>query len=139
MLLKPKQTRFKKFKKNYLSKTLETKMNILRKGFIGLKVLNSCRISNIQIEAIDLFLSKELTRRGRSWINFFPHISISKIAKETKMGKGKGAIALWCAPVKIGSVLLELDGISFTKAKLILKKLKKKLCFKTKIVQNVFK
>jgi large subunit ribosomal protein L16 len=65
MLLQPKKTKFKKFKKNYLSHTLKMKSGTLEHGFIGLKALESCRITSRQIESVRQCMNRELKRRGK--------------------------------------------------------------------------
>lgn len=134
MLLQPKKTKFKKFKKNYLSHTLETKAYKLEHGFIGLKAIESRRITSRQIESVRQCMNRDLKRKGKIWIKFFPHIPVSQTPTENRMGKGKGSIAYWCAPIKIGVVLFEITGVPFAKAKQALLKGSNKLPIKTKII-----
>ena len=110
MLLQPKRTKFKKFKKNYLSHKIETKSYKLNNGFIGLKALESIRITSRQIEAVRKCVNRDLGRKGKVWINIFPHIPVTSKPSENRMGKGKGSVDYWCAPVKIGTVLFEICG-----------------------------
>jgi large subunit ribosomal protein L16 len=65
MLLQPKKIKFKKLKKNYLSNSFETKTYSLTNGFIGLKALESCRITARQIESARQAINRELGRRGK--------------------------------------------------------------------------
>jgi large subunit ribosomal protein L16 len=134
MLLQPKKIKFKKLKKNYLSKSTETRSFVLHQGSIGLKALGSFRMTSRQIEAFRQCVNREIGRRGKIWINIFPHIPVSETPTENRMGKGKGAISYWCAPVKIGMILFEIEGIPFLKAKQALLKGSNKLPIKTKIV-----
>ena len=134
MLLQPKKTKFKKFKKIYLKNILETRAFQLNKGIIGLKALNSLRLTSRQIEAARQCINRELGRRGKIWINIFPHISVTSKPTENRMGKGKGSISYWCAPVKIGTILFEIAGVTLIKAARALMKGKNKLPIKTKIV-----
>jgi large subunit ribosomal protein L16 len=136
MLLQPKKTKFKKLKKNFLSNSLETKACHLEHGFIGLKALESYRITSRQIEAVRQCMNRELKRRGKIWIKIFPHIPVTQTPTENRMGKGKGSVAYWCAPVKIGAVLFEITGVPLVKAKQALQKGSHKLPIKTKIVIN---
>ena len=69
MLLQPKKTKFKKFKKKYLSKSIETRSYKLQRGSVGLKALGSFRITSRQIEAIRQCMNRDLGRRGKIWIN----------------------------------------------------------------------
>jgi large subunit ribosomal protein L16 len=134
MILQPKRTKYKKNKKNYLSNKIETKSYKLKHGFIGLKSLESTRITARQIEAVRKCVNRELGRKGKVWINIFPHIPVTGKPSENRMGKGKGSIDYWCSPVKIGSVLFEICGVSFAKAKTALLKGSNKLPVKTKII-----
>jgi len=136
MLLQPKKTKFKKLKKFFLSHSLETKACHLEHGFIGLKALESYRITSRQIEAVRQCMNRELKRRGKIWIKIFPHIPVTQTPTENRMGKGKGSVAYWCAPVKIGAVLFEITGVPLVKAKQALQKGSHKLPIKTKIVIN---
>jgi len=137
MLKQPKQTKFKKFKKRYLKNSLETRAFRLQRGFIGLKAKSSLRITARQIEAMRQTISRQLKRRGKIWLNIFPHIPVSSKPTEIRMGKGKGSIDYWCFHVKIGVVILELAGVSFFKAKQALLKGRNKLPIKTVIISNV--
>lgn len=134
MLLQPKKTKFKKLKKKYLSKFLETRSYKLQKGSIGLKALDSFRMTSRQIESIRQCINREIGRRGKIWINIFPHIPVSETPTENRMGKGKGSISYWCAPVKTGSILFEIEGVPLFKAQEALIKGGNKLSIKTKII-----
>jgi large subunit ribosomal protein L16 len=134
MLLQPKKTKFKKFKKNYLTNYIETKANKLTKGLIGLKALESARLTSRQIESVRQCVNRELNRKGKIWLNIFPHIAVTAKPTENRMGKGKGAVSYWCIPIKIGTILLEIGGVSFFKAKQALLKGSNKLPIKTKII-----
>jgi len=134
MLLQPNKVKFKKLKKNYLTNCLETRACQLHQGFIGLKALESLRITARQIEAGRQCINRELGRRGKIWVNVFPHVPVTSKPTENRMGKGKGAVEYWCAPVKIGTILFEITGVSFLKAKQALLKGSNKLPIKTKIV-----
>jgi large subunit ribosomal protein L16 len=134
MLLQPKKLRFKKLKKNYLKNCLETKSFELRQGNVGLKALNSMRINSRQIEAVRQCINRDLNRRGKIWINVFPQIPVTKKPTENRMGKGKGSVSFWCAPVKVGTVLFEIAGVSNMMAKQALTKGGNKLPVKTKVI-----
>lgn len=134
MLLQPKKTKFKKFKKDYLSHKIETKSCKLKHGFIGLKSLESIRLTARQIESVRKCVNRELGRKGKVWINIFPYIPVTGKPSENRMGKGKGSINYWCSPVKVGSVLFEICGVSSAKAKKALLKGSHKLPIKTKII-----
>jgi large subunit ribosomal protein L16 len=134
MLLQPKKLKFKKLKKNYLKNCLETKSFELRQGTVGLKALSSMRITSRQIEAVRQCINRDLNRRGKIWINVFPQISVTKKPTENRMGKGKGSVSFWCAPIKIGTILFEITGVSNTLAKQALTRGANKLPVKTKVI-----
>jgi len=134
MLLQPKKTKYKKLKKNYLKNNLETRACSLHQGSIGLKATESIRLTSRQIEAVRQCVNRELGRRGKIWVNIFPHIPVSAKPTENRMGKGKGAISYWCAPVKIGTILFEITGVPLLKARQALLKGSNKLTIKTKII-----
>ena len=140
MLLYPSKVNFKKQKKNYLRNTLETRAFKLSFGFIGLKATQSCRISARQIEAARQCINRQIRRKGKIWIRIFPSISVTKKPVSVRMGKGKGSPSFWCVPLKVGSILFEIVGVSLLRARRALKKAAKKLPIKTKIIlkhQNV--
>jgi large subunit ribosomal protein L16 len=134
MLLQPNKTKFKKFKKRYLSKSIETRSCSLKFGFIGLKAVEQIRITSRQIEAVRQCMNRILRRRGKIWVNIFPHIAVTSKPTENRMGKGKGAISYWCVPVKIGTILFEITGVSLIKARQALLKAANKLPIKTRII-----
>jgi large subunit ribosomal protein L16 len=134
MLLQPKKTKFKKFKKNYLSNRNKTSVSKLCHGFIGLKALSSIRINSRQIEAVRQTMNRELGRKGKIWINLFPHIPVTQTPTENRMGKGKGSTSYWCAPIKVGMLLFEINGVSPFKARQALQKGASKLSLKTQII-----
>jgi large subunit ribosomal protein L16 len=134
MLLQPKKLKFKKLKKNYLKNCLETKSFELRQGTVGLKALSSMRITSRQIEAVRQCINRDLGRSGKIWINVFPQIPVTKKPTENRMGKGKGSISFWCVPIKTGTLLFEIAGVSNMMAKRALVKGGNKLPFKTKII-----
>jgi len=136
MLKQPKQTKFKKLKKTYLKNCLETRSFCLRKGFVGLKAGESLRITARQIEALRQCISRELKRRGKIWINIFPNIPVCSKPTENRMGKGKGSVDYWCAPVKVGAILIEIGGVPFFKAKQALLKGRNKLPIKARLVSK---
>jgi len=81
-------------------------------GEYGLKALAAGWITNRQIEAARIALTRHMKRGGKLWIRVFPDKPISKKPLETRMGKGKGPPESWVAVVRPGKVLYELDGVS---------------------------
>ena len=134
MLLQPKKTKFKKFKKNYLSNCRQTNSTKLTSGIVGLKAIESIRLTARQIEAVRQIINRTLNRKGKIWLKIFPHIAVTSKPTENRMGKGKGSVDYWIFPVKNGTILVEIGGVSISKAKYALAKGAKKLPIKTKII-----
>ena len=100
----------------------------------GLKALQPAWITNKQIEAARVALTRHIKRGGKVWIRIFPDKPVTKKPAETRMGKGKGAPEFWVAVVKPGRVLFELEGITEPLAKEALALAAAKLPIKTKFV-----
>ena len=80
-------------------------------GDFGLKTLEAGWITNRQIEAARVAMTRSVKRGGKIWIRLFPDKPITKKPAETRMGKGKGAPEIWVAVVKPGKVLYEMEGV----------------------------
>jgi large subunit ribosomal protein L16 len=105
-------------------------------GEFGLKALEPAWISDRQIEAARIALTRYIKRGGKVWIRIFPDKPITKKPAETRMGKGKGSPEFWAAVVKPGRVLFEIEGVSETMAKEALRLAGNKLPIKTKFVSR---
>lgn len=81
-------------------------------GEYGLKALEPCWMTNKQIEAARIALTRFIKRGGKVWIRIFPDKPVTKKPAETRMGKGKGNPEFWVAVVKPGRVLFELEGVN---------------------------
>ena len=103
-------------------------------GSFGLKAMTPARIKSNQIEAARKVLSRSVGKTGRLWIRIFPDMPYTSKPAEVKLGKGKGELAGYVAPVKAGTILLEVDGVTEDIAKEALRKAGTKLPLKTKIV-----
>ena len=86
-------------------------------GDYGLKVLEPGWITDRQIEASRIAITRFIKRGGKLWIRIFPDKPITKKPAETRMGKGKGAPELWVAVVKPGRILFEMEGVPETEAR----------------------
>jgi large subunit ribosomal protein L16 len=104
-------------------------------GQYGLKAMEPAWISNKQIEAARVALTRRIKRGGKVWIRIFPHKPVTVKPAETRMGKGKGNPEFWVAVVKPGRVLFELEGISETLAQQALRLAADKLPLKTRFVK----
>ncbi len=102
-------------------------------GSHALKAVEGGRIMSNQIEAARKALSKSLGKTGKIWIRIFPDMPITKKPAEVKLGKGKGDLFGYCAPVKPGRIIFEVDGVSEAVAKESLRKAGTKLPVNTKI------
>jgi len=96
---------------------LAHKNNKLDFGDFGLQVLERSWITNRQIEAARVAVTRHMKRRGQIWIRMFPDKPISKKPLETRMGKGKGNPEMWVAVVKPGRVIMEVSGCTETIAR----------------------
>ena len=103
-------------------------------GEFGIKALEPAWLTNRQIEAARVALTRHIKRGGKVWICIFPDKPVTVKPAETRMGKGKGAPDHWVAVVKPGRVLFELEGVSPPLAKEALTLAANKLPIKTKFV-----
>ena len=103
-------------------------------GDYGLKVLEPGWITDRQIEASRVAMTRFIKRGGKVWIRVFPDKPITKKPPETRMGKGKGAPEGWVAVVKPGKVLFEMEGVSFETATEAMRLAAMKLSVPTKFV-----
>ena len=103
-------------------------------GEYGLKAEEAHWITNRQIEAARVAITREMKRGGKVWITIFPDKPITKKPAETRMGSGKGNPEDWVAVVKPGRIMFELGGVDEATAKEALRLAQHKLPIKTKIV-----
>jgi large subunit ribosomal protein L16 len=106
-------------------------------GEFGIKALEPAWLTNKQIEAARVALTRRIKRGGKVWICIFPDKPVTVKPAETRMGKGKGAPDHWVAVVKPGRVLFELEGVSPQLAKEALTLAAHKLPIKTKFVTRI--
>lgn len=105
-------------------------------GDYGLQALDSHWISNHQIEAGRVAITRYLKRGGKVWIKIFPHLSWTSKGVGTRMGNGKGAPEGWVAPVKRGKILYEVGGVSEETAREALRLAGSKMPVRCKIVKR---
>ncbi|HEY3156030.1 MAG TPA: 50S ribosomal protein L16 [Candidatus Eisenbacteria bacterium] len=105
-------------------------------GEFGLQALEAAWVTNRQIEAARVAITRFIKRGGKMWIRIFPDKPVTVKPAETRMGKGKGSPEYWVAVVKPGRVLFELEGISAELAKKAMKLGASKLPMKTKFVER---
>ena len=105
-------------------------------GEYGLKALENGWLTNRQIEAARIAMTRKIKRGGKVWINVFPDKPVSQKPAETRMGSGKGAPEHWVAVVKPGRVMFELAGVSEALARDAMRLAGMKLPIKTKVVKR---
>jgi len=105
-------------------------------GEYALKALEPAWVTNRQIEAARVALTRRIKRGGKVWIRIFPDKPVSKKPLETRMGKGKGAPEFWVAVVKPGRILFEVEGVSRELAQEAMRLASAKLPMRTKFVSR---
>jgi large subunit ribosomal protein L16 len=103
-------------------------------GDYGLKALSCGWITDRQIEAARVAMTRSIKRGGKVWIRLFPDKPITKKPAETRMGKGKGAPEQWVAVVRPGKVLFEMEGVAQDVALAAMRLAAHKLPIRTKVV-----
>lgn len=132
-MLQPKRTKFRKQQKGRMKGNAK-KGHSLAFGSYGLKALESCWMTNRQIEAARVAVTRHMKREGKVWIRIFPDKPTTSKPAEVRMGKGKGAPEGWVAIVKPGRIMFEADGVDLELAKEALRLAAQKLPIKTKMV-----
>ncbi len=135
MPLMPRRVKFRKFQRGK-NRGIAVRGSELNFGEFGLKALANGVVKNTHIEAIRVLLARRLRGAGKVYIRIFPHKSVTKKPAETRMGKGKGDLACWVAPVRRGAVLFELGGIPEALARQALRLAAFKLPLRTKFVSR---
>jgi large subunit ribosomal protein L16 len=132
-MLLPKRVKYRKQQKGKM-KGDAGRGTVVSFGSFGLKSLDSSWITNRQIEAARIALTRYMKREGKVWIRIFPDKPYTKKPQEVRMGKGKGAPEGFVAIVKPGRIMFELDGVPSEVAKEALRLAAQKLPVKTKVV-----
>src|SRR6187200_2191370 len=110
MPLMPKRVKYRKTQRGSRKGTASRNLRI-DFGEFGLQTLERAWITNTQIEAARVALTRSMKRKGKLWIRIFPDKSVTARPPETRMGKGKGQPEYWVATVRPGNILFELDGV----------------------------
>ena len=105
-------------------------------GEYGLQALEGAWITQQQIEAARVAMTRYMKRGGRVWINIFPHLSLTRIPLETRMGKGKGQPEAWVAVVKKNKIMFEIGEVDEATAREALRLAMHKLPIKCKFVKK---
>jgi len=110
-MLSPKRTKFRKQQRGRMQ-GVASRGNKVSFGDYGLVALDRYWITNRQLEAARIAITRHIKRGGKVWIRVFPDIPYTKKPAETRMGKGKGNPEYWVAAVKPGTILFEIGGVS---------------------------
>lgn len=132
-MLMPKRVKFRKTQRGR-RKGKAYRGATVNFGDFGLKALEAAWMTNRQIEAARVALTRRLKRGGKVWIRVFPDKPVTQKPAETRMGKGKGAPEYWVAVIKPGRVLFEVQGVSEELAREALRLAAHKLPMKSRFV-----
>ena len=132
-MLQPKRQKYRKQQKGR-NRGIALKGSTLSFGSYGLKALELGRITNRQLEAARIAMTRETKREGQVWIRIFPDKPITHKPAEVRRGKGKGAVEYYVALVQPGRILFEMEGIEEKAATKALNMAAQKLPIKTKVV-----
>ncbi len=130
-MLMPKKVKFRKQQRGRM-RGKAWKGHTVAFGDYGLKTLEAGWLTDRQIEAGRVAITRFIKRSGRVWIRIFPDKPVTKKPQETRMGKGKGAPEYWVAVVKPGRILYEMEGVSEEVAREALRLAGHKLPLRTK-------
>ena len=132
-MLMPKKVKFRKQQKGK-RRGKAWRGSSLAFGEYGLKVLECGYITDRQIEASRIAMTRFIKRGGKVWLRLFPDKPITKKPAETRMGKGKGAPDHWVCVVRPGRILFEMEGVSRVDAMEAMRLASHKLSLRTKFV-----
>ena len=132
-MLMPKKVKHRKQMKGRMT-GLAQRGDKISFGEYGLKTLEPAWITDRQIEAARIAMTRHVKRGGKIWIRMFPDKPITKKPAETRMGKGKGAPEYWVAVVKPGRILYEIEGVPENIAREAMRLAAQKLPIKTRFV-----
>jgi len=134
-MLQPKRTKYRKQQKGRI-KGMATRGHTLAFGDYGVKSMEQGFITARQLEAARIAVTRAMKREGQVWIRIFPDKPMTRKPAEVRMGKGKGSPEFWVAPVKPGTILFELKGVSAELAKEALSLAAQKLPLTTRFITN---
>jgi large subunit ribosomal protein L16 len=134
-MLMPKRVKYRKQQRGRMNGKAYRGSSVVF-GEYGLMSLDPAWITNRQIEAARVAITRSIKRGGKKWIRVFPDKPVTKKPAETRMGKGKGAPEFWVAVVKPGRVMFELEGIPRAAAQEAMKLGASKLSVRTRFVER---
>jgi large subunit ribosomal protein L16 len=134
-MLMPKKVKYRKQQRGRM-RGKAWKGHTVAFGDYGLKALDAGWLTDRQIEAARIAITRFIKRSGRVWIRVFPDKPVTKKPQETRMGKGKGAPEFWVAVVKPGRILYEMEGVPEDVAREALRLAGHKLPIRTKFASR---
>ena len=134
-MLMPKKVKYRKMQKGRMKGKSWTGSQVSF-GDYGLKALECGFVTDRQIEAGRIAITRFIKRNGRIWIRMFPDKPVTKKPQETRMGKGKGALDHWVMVVKPGRILYEMEGVPESEAREALRLAAHKLGIRTRFVKR---
>ena len=134
-MLMPKKVKFRKQQRGRMTGKA-WRGSTLSFGEFGLKAMRCGWVTNRQIEAARIAMTRFIKRGGKVWIRLFPDKPITKKPAETRMGKGKGAPEQWVAVIRPGKILFEMEGVSPQDAAEAMRLASHKLPLRTRFVQR---
>jgi len=132
-MLMPKKVKYRKQQRGRM-RGKAYRGSTLNFGQFGLQALEPGYITDRQIEAARIAITRKVKRSGRMWVRIFPDKPVTSKPTETRMGKGKGALDHWVAVVKPGRIIYEMDGVPEELARDALRLAAHKLPLKTKFI-----
>lgn len=134
-MLMPKRTKYRKpHRQSYKGRSNQGREVVF--GEYGLVAETGSYITNRQIEAARIAMTRSMRRGGKVWVKIFPHLAVTKKPLEVRMGSGKGSPEGWVAVVKPGRVLFEVAGVSEEVAREALRLASHKLPVQTRFVRK---
>jgi len=134
-MLMPKKVKYRKQQRGRM-KGMAQRGSSLSFGDFGLKALHCGWVTDRQIEAARIAMSRYVKRAGKIWIRVFPDKPITKKPAETRMGKGKGAPEQWVVVIRPGKILFEMEGVPVATAHEAMRLAAAKLGVRTKLVSR---
>lgn len=134
-MLLPKRVKYRKAQKGNIKGKASRGAKIAF-GEYGLQALECGRLTNAQLEAARVSLSRHIKKGGKIWLRVFPDKPVTKKPAETRMGKGKGDVDHWVSIIQAGRILVEMEGIPEELAKEAMRLAAHKVPFRTQFVSR---
>ncbi|MFA6131128.1 MAG: 50S ribosomal protein L16 [Patescibacteria group bacterium] len=134
-MLMPKKMKYRKAQKRHSQgDRIATQKTLVDFGQYGLKAISEAWVTARQIEAARRAMTRYVKRGGKIWVRIFPDHPVTNHGLDVPMGKGKGNVDYFMTPVKAGTILFEMDGVTETEAREALRLASHKLPVNTKFV-----